>query len=171
MTRDEQCKLLEDNGWEIINKNPLEIQKHENGKLVAKAFGQAAFTIAYHLEKDDKLPREITLEKLESYDGLTVGKLKELLYKYNLPADGKVLVERISDRYFEQNNWGVVFKMGESWSNAKLFNENIENGEYDENVTPIPDEKMKLFMDQYHPSWYACKYDDDDKNLYICSHY
>ena len=27
MTRDEQCKLLEDNGWKIISKDPFEIEK------------------------------------------------------------------------------------------------------------------------------------------------
>ena len=29
----------------------------------------------------------------------------------------------------------------------------------------------KMVMDQYHPAETACKFDDDDKNLYIRLHY
>jgi len=166
MTRDEQCKLLEDNGWKIVSKFPFEIEKHEDTKLVAKAFGQAAFTIAYHLEHDNKLPKELSLEKVKSFDGLTVGQLKELLYQYNLPSNGKVLVQRVHDSYFERG-WEAVYKKGYSYYMVENTNKDIANGEYDNNVKPISEENIKMFLEQYHPAWCASKFDDDNENLYI----
>ena len=32
------------------------------------------------------------------------------------------------------------------------------------------EEEFKDSMEQYHPAWYAIKYSDDDKNLYIDLH-
>lgn len=184
MTRDEHCRLLEDNGWKIISKHPLDIVKYEKGKLVAKAYGQAAFTIVYHLEKDNKLPREITLEQLKEKEcyktGLTVGRLKEILYKYNGPLDGKVLIERVEDRYYEQNNWGVVYVEGEHYNNAvdfnkKLTGEFLNKEEYPDfkpdNYKVATKEELKVYLEQFHPAWCASKFPNDDSNLYIYLHY
>jgi hypothetical protein len=103
------------------------------------------------------LPEEITLDDLDNnyINGLTVGALKELIYRYNLPADGKVLIERIEDFYYENNSWGVVYK---------------EDEQFREISKHLTDIEIKHCMDQYHPAWYACKFKDDDKNLYICLH-
>lgn len=186
MTREEHCKLLEDNGWKIISKEPFDIEKYEDGKLVAKAFGQAAFTIAFHLEKDHRLPGEITLEELANEEkhahGLTVGTLKKILGENNLPDDGKVLVERVHDFYFERNGWDVVFKKGDYCSGVERMNKEMqaeierrkkgEEPEYDmEDPQKYIFDLTKDMMSQYHPAWCAGKFGDDDKNLYICLHY
>lgn len=76
--------------------------------------------------------------------------------------DGKVLIERVQDSYFEQGNWEVLLKKGESWYQCDNHNKLTNK---------ISEEDMKLFMDQYHPAETACKFDDDDKNLYIRLHY
>jgi hypothetical protein len=58
--------------------------------------------------EETKKPPEIKVEDLSRYresGHLTVGKLKEAIA--NMPDDGLVLVQRIEDMYFEENNWGV----------------------------------------------------------------
>ncbi len=104
------------------------------------------------------LPREIKSGDLEVSECLTIGRLRELLVKHNLPNDGKVLVERVEDYYFEENNWGVVYKKGESFA-------------FGEKINGLSEEEKRTFLDQFHPAWYASKFKDDDKNLYICLHY
>lgn len=168
----------------------FEPKKEENEITVYTDKGHAHidFLIKLNKKKDIKLPREITLEELASapcyqHSALTIGKLKELIAKYNLPDNGKVLIERVEDRYYEQNNWGVVFKEG-YWFYAvvernKEMKEEIERrtrgeeSEYPdlENPQDCIMELSKELMDQYHPAYYACKSKDDDTNLYIDLHY
>lgn len=188
MTRDEHCQLLEEHGWKIISKEPFEIEKYEEDKLVAKAFGQAAFEIAFHLEKDNKLPDEITLEDLATkpcyqHSSLTVGKLKEFIAKHNIPDHGKVLIERVKDFYYERNHWGAVFKKGFWYDSFVRRNQEMqeeierrargEEPEYprienpEKEILPL----TKGMMNQYHPAFSPCGYNDDDVNLYIDLHY
>lgn len=180
MTKEKQCKLLEKNGWTIICESPFEIEKWENGSCVAEVKGQAVFTIAYYLEKDNKLPGTITTDDLSSkYEHhLTIGLLKKLINDYNLPDDGKILVERVHDCYFERNGWDVFYKEGDSYNDAIKFNEKID-GEFN-NKDEYPDldvSKLKKYSlsdlqytkEQYHPAWYASKC--DGKNLCIHLHY
>ena len=50
------------------------------------------------------------LEDLSSYkDYLTVGKLRKYLEQHpELPDDANVLIQRVEDKYYEKNGWGVV---------------------------------------------------------------
>ena len=55
--------------------------------------------------------KEISKEELSKYDDfLTVGGLKEFLYKHNFPNNAKVLIERVEDVYYEKHNWGSYLK-------------------------------------------------------------
>jgi hypothetical protein len=123
------------------------------------------------------------LEDLSKYkDYLTVGKLKKFLEEHpELPDDANVLIQRVEDRYYEENGWGVVLKEGDYYHMYKeqnyRMNEEIKrrkNGEHPKYEMEDPskfivelDDTMK---EQYHPSWCCLKYKDDD-NLYIDLHY
>ncbi len=98
--------------------------------------------------------KEITKEDLMTYKHhLTVGDLKEFLYKYNLPSDAKVLIQRVEDVYYEKHEWGVYFKEG-------LHTFKDEEG----NI-------VKESLEQYHPAWGCVKYNDEDNILFIDLHY
>ena len=182
MTREDSIKILELDGWIIINENPFEIiKRNEEGRCIAEAKGMAIEYIVRELKNQNFLPQEVTLEKVESYHSLTVGELKELLYKFNLPKDGKVLIERVEDTYFKNNNWSVVYKKGSEWYYNQDWNDKFDNGYYDDKeqfpnydktkMKKIPEDQEKYLLDQFHPAQSACKFDDDDKNLYIFLHY
>lgn len=99
--------------------------------------------------------KEITKEEItNSYEHcLTVGALKEFLYKHNLPSDAKVLIQRVEDIYFEKHNWGVYLKEG---------------------MHTMKDKEGKVIKDslkQYHPAWCCVKYNDDSNILFIDLHY
>jgi hypothetical protein len=99
--------------------------------------------------------KEITKDELTndySYY-LTVGDLKEFLYKHNLPNDSKVVIQRIEDVYYEKHQWGVYLKEG-------------ENTFKDENGVIV-----KESLEQYHPAFCCAKYDDDPNVLFINLHY
>lgn len=128
-----------------------------------------------------KLPEVIlTQETLKKYkDHLTIKKLKEMIQ--DLPDDGLVLVQRIEDFYFENNNWGVILKEGESYHYSKKWNDDLDSGKYDdrnkypnaktEDFKSYTPEELELTKDQYHPAWCVVKYKDDPNNLYLDLHY
>lgn len=99
--------------------------------------------------------KEITKEELKNgYQCyLTVGDLKEFLYKHNLPYDAKVVIQRVEDVYYEKHNWGVYLKEGE-------YTFKDEQG----NI-------VKESLNQYHPAWCCVKYRDEDDVLFINLHY
>jgi len=99
--------------------------------------------------------KEITKEELSnSYDDyLTVGDLKEFLYKHNLPNNAKVVVQRIEDVYYEKHSWGVYLKEGD-----QTFRDDKGN-------------VVKESLEQYHPAWCCVKYKDEDDVLFIDLHY
>jgi hypothetical protein len=123
------------------------------------------------------------LEDLSSYkDYLTVGKLRKYLEQHpELPDDANVLIQRVEDKYYEKNGWGVVLKEGYHYQMNKTHNIRMEeeirrrkNGEHPKYETEDPskhivelDDAMK---EQYHPAFSCLKYKDDD-NLYIDLHY
>ncbi|NBP66305.1 MAG: hypothetical protein EBU66_16850 [Bacteroidetes bacterium] len=104
------------------------------------------------------------LEDLSKYkDYLTVGKLKKFLEEHpELPDDANVLIQRVEDRYYEENGWGVVLKEGDHYHMYKeqnyRMNEEIKrrkNGEHPKYEMEDPskfivelDDTMK---EQYHP--------------------
>lgn len=98
--------------------------------------------------------KEITKDDLSTrYRGyMTIGDLKEFLNKHNLPDNGKILVQRVEDRYYENHNWGVYLKDGEH-----TFKD--EHG----NI-------VKETLEQYTPAWCCVKYKDEDM-LFIDLHY
>lgn len=99
--------------------------------------------------------KKITKEDLTNgYDYfLTVGQLKKFLDKHQLPDQAKVVVQRVEDRYFEGNNWGVYLKEGDN-----TFKD--DNGVIDEET-----------LSQYHPAFCCVKYNDEDDVLFIDMHY
>jgi hypothetical protein len=123
------------------------------------------------------------IEDLSRYeDYLTVGRLKKFLENNpDLPDDALVLTQRVEDKYYEENGWGVVLKEG-FWYHA--FNENNirmadeilrrENGEEPEYDIEDPSKAITELNDenkeQYHPAFSCLRYNDDN-NLYIDLHY
>lgn len=99
--------------------------------------------------------KEITKEELKnSYeDFLTVGDLKEFLYKHNFPNDTKILIQRVEDVYYEKHGWGVYLKEGE-------YSFTDDNSNLD-----------KESLSQYHPAWGCVKYNDEDDVMFINLHY
>ena len=123
------------------------------------------------------------LEDLSSYkDYLTVGKLRKYLEQHpELPDDANVLIQRVEDKYYEKNGWGVVLKEGYHYQMNKTHNIRMEeeirrrkNGEHPKYETEDPSALIMELTDdlkeQYHPAWSCLKYKDDD-NLYIDLHY
>lgn len=98
-----------------------------------------------------------------------------------LPDDALVLTQRVEDRYYEKNGWGVVLKEGHHYHMVKTHNIRMEeeirrrkNGEhpkYDmEDPSKFIEELTDDLKDQYHPAWSCVKYKDDN-NLYLDLHY
>lgn len=76
-------------------------------------------------------------------DHLTVGKLKEFLYKNNLPDDAMVVIQRIEDAYYEKNGWSVYSKF----------------------------DKIDNALSEYTPAWSCVGYKDEHDILFINLHY
>ena len=51
-----------------------------------------------------KLPRILSKEDLLGYNhNLTVGDLKKFIEEQGIPDDAKVMIQRVEDKYFENN--------------------------------------------------------------------
>tara|TARA_R110001632_G_scaffold1618_4_gene7109 strand:+ start:484 stop:786 length:303 start_codon:yes stop_codon:yes gene_type:complete len=97
--------------------------------------------------------KKISKEELDNYDDyLTVGDLKEFLYKHSLPNSSKVVIQRVEDVYYDKHQWGVYLKEDEH--TFKDDNSNI----------------VESSLAQYHPAFCCVKYDEDDV-LFINLHY
>lgn len=132
---------------------------------------------------EDQQPRDMPESQLnnEWRNSLTVGDLKKHIEKNNLPDDGIVLVERIEDFYFKRNNWSVHRKKGEEYHRSIQWNEDIKSGKYSDpekypglvgkELKEIDEATLNEMKTQYHSAFCCAKYKDDDKNLYINSHY
>lgn len=122
-------------------------------------------------------------EKLKSYTGLTVGALKRFIEEFNIPDNAPVVMQRIEDVYFEQNNWGVYLKEGENFYNIKAFNKEMEDEisrreKGEEYEYPGINDPLKLIQEtsdedktQYIPMWSCVHYKDDADVLFIDAHY
>ncbi len=87
----------------------------------------------------------ITKDEIENgYKGyMTVADLKEFIIQQNIPDTAKVMVQRVEDRYFNENAW-KTYKKYSGW---------------------IEDEE------EYVVAWCPVKYSDEDNLLFIDVHY
>ena len=128
--------------------------------------------------------RELTREELKDYGNkhyLTVGKLKQFIEEHQLKDDSIILVERVKDFYYEENNWGSYLKESYHTHCAKKWNADIESGKYldldkypnmDEHaLIPCSDADIKETMSQYHPIFTCVNYKDDKDILFLNLHY
>ena len=125
----------------------------------------------------------ITKEKLQSYQHtLTVGGLKEFIEEHNMPDSAIVVVQRVTDVYFEKHGWSVYLKEGEHTYSAKKWNQDIIDGTYldkeeypnmkEENLIPYTEKGIIDSMEQYHPAWCVVHYGGKDSDiLFIDMHY
>ena len=118
-------------------------------------------------------------EELKKYkDYLTVGKLKEFLYKHNLPTDALVVVQRVEDIYYEKHNWETYNKKGYHTAQAEQWNIDIKDKFLDKEKYPLVEEQLVSFteeqldesMEKYTPAFCCVKYDNEDI-LFINLHY
>ena len=140
--------------------------------------------------------KELTKEDLISFrdhNHLTVGDLKCMIEKYNLPDDAIVLVERVEDKYFEggcdisgmssangilpegsrSSEWGVYLVDGENFYIAKKYNQDVKNGKWDDDP-PHPiytEEELKSFKDEFAPAWCCGPYGKEKDIFLIHMHY
>ena len=126
--------------------------------------------------------KELSKKELKEYvHYLTVGRLKEFLNEHDLPDDALVVTQRVEDHYYENNNWGVYLKEGESTYYAKQKNKDIKSGKYfdkenypdakPEDMKPYTDEEIRKTMEQYTPVWCCVRYPDDKDILFLDLHY
>ena len=139
---------------------------------------------------------ELTKEDLIRFrdnNHLTVGDLKRMIEKHNLPDNAIVLVERVEDKYFEggcdisgmssangilpegsrSSEWGVYLVDGENHYYAKKYNEDVANGEW-EDKPPHPiytEEQLRLCKDQFVPAWCCGPYKKEKDIFLIHMHY
>ncbi|MCK9273389.1 hypothetical protein M0P65_07675 [Candidatus Gracilibacteria bacterium] len=114
--------------------------------------------------------KELTKEDLAEYKEnhyLTVGKLRKSLE--NVPDDSIVLVERIEDKYFENNNEGVYPIEGQFCYFAKKYNEDVKNGEWGTHLyhDTYTDEQISSFQEQFVPAWSSSKYHKDENEIFL----
>ncbi len=129
-------------------------------------------------------PRELSKKELKADTSLilTVGELKTILNKCNLPDDAPVLVERVEDVYFQvHGGWGVYLRESTLTWLVKQRNKDIQNGKFSikdmkkqypliqaEDLRPATEENIKDTMEQYHPAQ-SCM--AEDNLLFIKMHY
>ena len=96
------------------------------------------------------------IEDLSRYkDYLTVGRLKKFLEQHpELPDDALVLTQRVEDRYYEKNGWGVVLKEGHHYHMVKTHNirmeeeiRRIKNGEHPKYELEDPSQHIQELTD------------------------
>lgn len=126
--------------------------------------------------------------KARKMDGLTMKDLRKFVESNkDLPDDTKVLVERITDYYFEgkelngfkSNGWKVLLVNGEIYYNTLEMNKRMEEeklrrdkGEIHYPLIEDPDDYITeitdSFKDQFFRAWCITK---DDDFIYIHNHY
>ena len=98
-----------------------------------------------------------------------------------MPDDAVVVVQRVEDRYYQNNKWGVYLKEGEHTHILKQYNEDIKSGKYfdkdnfpnadPEKMILATDQEIKESMDQYTPAHAPVFYKNDPNILFIDLHY
>lgn len=118
----------------------------------------------YHYVKNNcipaRIPQEVSREELLNRfkDYMTVADFKKSIERYGIKDTAKVVVQRVEDFYYENNNWGVYLQEGDAYWQMKNSNEQ-GNGEY---VKKLTEEELHYFKDQYHPVWCVVGYKDQD---------
>ena len=130
-----------------------------------------------------KLPRILSKEDLLGYNhNLTVGDLKKFIEEQGIPDDAKVMIQRVEDKYFENNDWGVYLKEGYWYHTASELNENMKaealrrelGMEPEYSITNPLSQVVEIddtLKEQYHPAWGCVRYGDDTDLLFIDLHY
>jgi len=128
-----------------------------------------------------RMSKKELMEYTENHHYLTVGQLKKFIEENNIPDSAPVVVERVLDMYYEQNNW-TVYPKPEHWSGTMMrFNERLKNGEFDDTEQyPLMTEEMKKPYSQedidnanseYTPAFCAVRYLDEPDVLFLNLHY
>lgn len=182
--KQEDRDLLENDGWTIVCEYPFEI-KYKDGSIATHCAAHMVLSLLKK-EKYDNRSEDIPDEELKTrYDCYyTVGDLMEFIYKNNIPRDGKILVQRVEDMYYQENHWSTVKRGGEGYHYALEHNKKIDSGEYldkeqypkiqenDEFLKKYTEEELHNCKDQYSPVWCPVFYSKEDpNNLYLDLHY
>lgn len=62
----------------------------------------------------------------------TVGELLDFIEKYNIPKEGKILIQRIEDVYFEKHHWNTIDMPGHQYNMYKDIIDKAKSGEYND---------------------------------------
>lgn len=110
-----------------------------------------------------KLSKEEVLDKNNFH--LTVGNLKKFIIENNISDDAPILVQRIEDCYFENNNWGLYPKhTAESNNLIHVWNKVYPNNK-------LTEDECETYKSGYIPTNCAVFHEDDKEILFIDLHY
>lgn len=111
-------------------------------------------------------------------NGLTIGKLKEWIKKFDLSDDTIIVLQRIEDVYFEKHGWQTIKREGYWSSYARRWNKDIDEGKYldkekyplmkPENLVKVPEEDIEKSKLEYFTCQSPVFYDKEF--LYLDGH-
>lgn len=124
--------------------------------------------------------KDLAYEDIDAHGYFTVGDLVDFIKENNVNRNGKILVQRIEDFYYEQNNWNTLKVKGEFYHQAIQWNKDIDSGKYaDKEQYPNFDmekmgkkhseEDLNNLKEEYTVANQAILYDKN--HLYIALHY
>jgi hypothetical protein len=99
----------------------------------------------------------------------------------NLKDDSIILVQRVEDFYYENNNWKTYNKESEFCHNARNWNSGVISGKFsnkdeyplltEDNLKLISEEEINKMKSKYNPIWSPINYRDDQEILFLDLHY
>lgn len=151
--------------WKYDGKNWYKLKKGNFVKCLVPEYE------LLKIKMDKVIGNDTTIEEVyESNElNLTVGKLKR--YVENLPDQTVVMVERVEDKYFN-NNWQTLKVKGEWYYEALDINQSIDSGEIDPTLSKISEEDLNSLKSEFYSAWSSSILKENGKTaLLIHSHY
>ena len=124
-------------------------------------------------------------KKIEDYKhSTTVGELLKHIKDNNIPDDAKILVERVTDFYYDKNNWQTFKKPNFIYGQAEQWNKDIDSGKYldkeqypniipEKHLNKYSEEDLESLKSEYTVVWSPVLFtgEDEEKHLFLNLHY
>lgn len=134
------------------------------------------------LEKDEinQHASDLEYDTIDAHSYFTVGDLVNFIKDNNINQNGKILVQRIEDVYYEEHNWSTLKVKGEIYYQALQWNKDIDSGKYsnkeqyphfdmEKHGSKYSEEFLNSLKEEYSVSNQPINYDKN--HLYIALHY